>query len=73
VIGIYLFYENWSTETYRKTSQKSGLFERVIDDPRRSFCHLGTDGCISYKKPLTLGDYCVHNRYTIGGQFYEVY
>jgi hypothetical protein len=25
LIGIYLFYENWSTETFRK-NQRSGLF-----------------------------------------------
>jgi hypothetical protein len=27
LIGIYLFYENWSTETFRK-SQRGGLFVR---------------------------------------------
>jgi hypothetical protein len=26
LFGIYKFYENWSTETFRKKSQSSGLF-----------------------------------------------
>jgi hypothetical protein len=26
VIGVYRFYKNWSTETFRKKESKSGLF-----------------------------------------------
>jgi len=26
VTGVYKFYENWSTETFRKRAQRSGLF-----------------------------------------------
>jgi hypothetical protein len=33
-IRIYLFYENWSTETFGKNSEETSSFERVIDDAR---------------------------------------
>ena len=35
LIGIYLFYENWSTETFRK-SEKSGLFVSPTRPQRKS-------------------------------------
>jgi hypothetical protein len=38
--GIYLFYENWSTETFRK-SQRSGLF--VTPASRDSNMLIGVD------------------------------
>jgi hypothetical protein len=30
LIGIYPFYENWSTETFERRSQGSGMFEIEI-------------------------------------------
>ena len=32
--GIYLFYENWSTESIGKDGEETSSFERVIDDAR---------------------------------------
>ena len=34
LIEVYKFYENWSTETFGKNSEKTSSFERVIDDAR---------------------------------------
>lgn len=54
LIGVYKLYENWSTETFRKI-QRSGLGERIVDDPRSSFYRLDIDGCVSKQKPLDFG------------------
>jgi len=49
MIGMYQFYENWSTETFGKTSEETSFFERVIDDARPSLYRLGIDGYLPYK------------------------
>jgi hypothetical protein len=41
MIEVYRFYENWSTETFRRNSEEARLFERVVDEPR-PFLSLGS-------------------------------